>query len=54
MPGFLEYMAAQINLPVIVADPWAGLTTKHIQSVSKFDAPMYTTAIGLARMEGKL
>jgi type IV pilus assembly protein PilM len=53
MPGFLEYMAAQINLPVVVADPWAGLDMKHLKTVSSFDAPMYTTAIGLARIEGK-
>jgi Tfp pilus assembly PilM family ATPase len=54
MPGFLEYMAAQINLPVIVADPWSHLNMNHLGKVSKFDAPMYTTAIGLARLEGKL
>jgi len=54
MPGFLEYMSAQINVPVIVADPWAGLSTKHVQAVSKYEAPMYTTAIGLARLEGTL
>lgn len=54
MPGFLEYMAAQINIPVVVADPWAGLEMKHLEPVSKFDAPMYTTAIGLARLEGEL
>ncbi len=54
MPGFLEYMAAQINVPVTVADPWAGLELKHLQAVSEFDAPMYTTAIGLARLDGKL
>ena len=54
MSGFLEYMAAQINLPVIVADPWQGLNMKHLSAVSKFDAPMYTTAIGLARLEGQL
>lgn len=54
MPGFLEYMAAQINIPVTVADPWAGLATKKLQVVTKFDAPMYTTAIGLARLEGKV
>lgn len=53
MPGFLEYMAAQINVPVRVADPWAGLELKRVKAVSKFDAPMYTTAIGLARLEGK-
>jgi type IV pilus assembly protein PilM len=54
MPGFLEYMAAQVNVPVEVANPWAGLETKHLETVSDFDAPMYTTAIGLARLEGKL
>jgi len=54
MPGFLQYMAAQINLPVVVADPWTGLKTKHVAEVPKLDAPMYTTAIGLARLEGKL
>ncbi len=54
MPGFLEYMAAQINVPVTVANPWAGLSVKHVPAVSKFDAPMYTTAIGLARLEGEL
>jgi type IV pilus assembly protein PilM len=53
MPGFLEYMAAQINIPVTVADPWVGLDIKKVKAVSKFDAPMYTTAIGLARLEGK-
>jgi len=54
MPGFLEYMAAQINIPVTVADPWVGLDTKRVKAVSKFDGPMYTTAIGLGRLEGKL
>jgi type IV pilus assembly protein PilM len=54
MPGFLEYMAAQISIPVSVAEPWGGLELKHIQKVSKLDAPMYTAAIGLARLEGKI
>ena len=54
MPGFLEYMAAEINIPVVVADPWTALEMKHVPAVSKFDAPMYTTAIGLARLEGQL
>jgi type IV pilus assembly protein PilM len=54
MPGFLEYMAAQINIPVVVAQPWEGLDTKRVQKVTDFDAPMYSTAIGLARLEGKL
>jgi type IV pilus assembly protein PilM len=55
MPGFLEYMAAEISIPVIVADPWANLDTpKNVHKVSKYDAPMYTTAIGLARWEGHL
>jgi type IV pilus assembly protein PilM len=55
MPGFLEYMAAEISIPVIIADPWAMLTTpKGVHKVSKYDAPMYTTAIGLAQLEGHL
>jgi type IV pilus assembly protein PilM len=54
MPGFLEYMAAEINIPVVVADPWTVLELKRVPIVSKFDAPMYTTAIGLARLEGQL
>ncbi|HVQ44042.1 MAG TPA: type IV pilus assembly protein PilM [Candidatus Saccharimonadia bacterium] len=54
MPGFLEYMAAEINVPVVLADPWMGLDMKHVEPVSKYDAPMYTSAIGLARLEGKL
>ncbi len=54
MPGFLEYMTAQINLPVMLADPWSGLDMRRLPAAPKFDAPMYTTAIGLARLEGKL
>jgi type IV pilus assembly protein PilM len=54
MPGFLEYMSSQISLPVSVAEPWTGLELKRVQKVSKHDAPMYTAAIGLARLEGKL
>jgi Tfp pilus assembly PilM family ATPase len=54
MPGFLEYMTAQINIPVVVARPWDGLDLKHLDKVTEFDAPMYTTAIGLARLEGSL
>jgi type IV pilus assembly protein PilM len=54
MPGFLEYMNAQINVPVVVAQPWEGLEFKHLKPVSPYDAPMYTTAIGLARLEGSL
>lgn len=54
MPGFLEYMASQINVPVMVANPWEGLELHGLPKVSDFDAPMYSTAIGLARLEGKL
>ncbi len=51
MPGFLEYMTAQINVPTIPSDPWAGLKFGHIQPIAKLEAPMYTTALGLARLE---
>ncbi len=52
MPGLIERLNQELNMPVSAADPWAGLELKHIQQVSKLEAPMYTTAIGLARVEG--
>lgn len=54
MPGFLEYMAAEISVPVIVASPWDGLLTNDVPAAKGQNAPMYTTAIGLARLEGAL
>ena len=54
MPGLVEYLARELGLPVKVSDPWTGLESKHIQPVSKTDAPMYTTALGLARLEGHI
>jgi type IV pilus assembly protein PilM len=54
MPGLVEYLAAELGLPVTIADPWAGLILPHIQPVSKIEAPMYTTALGLARLEGRI
>ncbi|MBW4060988.1 type IV pilus assembly protein PilM [Candidatus Saccharibacteria bacterium] len=54
MPGLVEYLARELELPVTVSDPWAGLELIHIQDVSKIEAPMYTTALGLARLEGKI
>ncbi len=53
MPGLVEFMTEQLGVPVSIADPWSGLDSKHLQGVSKHDAPMYTTAIGLARLEQK-
>jgi type IV pilus assembly protein PilM len=54
MPGLVEYMAAELALPVTVANPWEGLEINHIQPVSKVEAPMYTTVLGLARLEGRI
>jgi type IV pilus assembly protein PilM len=54
MPGLVEYLTQELGVPVGIADPWSHLECKHIQAISKHDAPMYTTAIGLARMEGRL
>ena len=52
MPGLVEYLSAQLGIPVIIADPWTGLEFKNVQLVSKHEAPAYTTAIGLARLDG--
>ena len=54
MPGLVEHLAKELGLPVTVANSWNGLGMKNIQAISKFDAPMYTTAIGLARLESEL
>ncbi len=52
MPGLVEYLSAKLGIPVVIADPWAGLEFRNIEHVSKHEAPMYATAIGLARLEG--
>jgi hypothetical protein len=44
-------MAAQIGVPVDLSDAWAGLHMSHMEPVAKLEAPMYTTALGLARLE---
>ena len=54
MPGLVQYLSAQLGIPVSIADPWAGLEFKHIDHVPPHEAPMYTTAIGLARLDGML
>lgn len=54
MPGLVEYLSKALGVPVTTADPWQGLDCKHIQAVGKDEAPMYTTAIGLARLEGQV
>ena len=54
MPGLVDFLSEHLGAPTSIADPWAGLELKHIQAVSKLEAPMYTTAIGLARLEGEL
>lgn len=51
MPGLTEYLTAQLSINVVVAEPWADVDRKGLQMVSKDEAPMYTTALGLARLE---
>lgn len=48
MPGMAEYFQAELGLPLTVANPWKNLLSKKMQPVDKKEAPMYTTAIGLA------
>ena len=54
MPGLGEDLSERLQVKVQIANPWTNLEVKGIQSVSKHDAPMYATAIGLARLEGKI
>jgi type IV pilus assembly protein PilM len=48
MPGLAEYLQQTLKLPLVVANPWKGLDIKKDKAVGSHDAPMYTTAIGLA------
>jgi len=47
MPGIAEYFQKEVGLPLKVANPWKNLELKKSFSQPK-EAPMYTTAIGLA------
>lgn len=48
MPGISEYLRKDINLPLTIADPWKNIDPGHSHLESDHEAPMYTTAIGLA------
>lgn len=54
LAGLPEYLSAQLNLPVKVSNPWKDLKLHRIQEISKRDIAIYTTAIGLARLEGQI
>lgn len=54
MPGLVENLGDRLGIKVQIANPWMNLEVENIQSVSKHDAPMYATAIGLARLEGRV
>ncbi len=54
LAGFPEYLSTQMSLPVTVSNPWKDLKIHRIQEISKRDIAIYTTAIGLARLEGKI
>lgn len=51
MPGLLDFLYQQIGVPTQIGDPWSGLVTDPLKAVPKINAPMYTTAIGLALLE---
>jgi type IV pilus assembly protein PilM len=48
LPGLREFYEQQIGLPLKVADPWRNIDIKKPPIDSQHEAPMYTTAIGLA------
>ncbi|MBW3538232.1 type IV pilus assembly protein PilM [Candidatus Parcubacteria bacterium] len=51
MPGLVDYLYKALNIPIIVGNPWLNLATKKLPKLDKLEAPMYTTAIGLALRE---
>jgi len=48
MPGLGEYLQEKIGLPLRVADPWRNINTKKAHLETNHEAPLYTTAVGLA------
>ncbi|HVE81137.1 MAG TPA: type IV pilus assembly protein PilM [Candidatus Dormibacteraeota bacterium] len=51
MPGLADYMQKELGLPLVVANPWNHLVSNKVQEATKKDAPMFTTAVGLALRE---
>lgn len=49
MPGLVDYVYKSLGIPIIVGDPWIGLSVQGLAPIDKLEAPMYTTAIGLAQ-----
>jgi type IV pilus assembly protein PilM len=54
LPGLVEYLATELSVPVRAADPWRGLEMQHLAKVPSKETAMYTTVLGLARLEGVL
>ena len=54
LAGLTEYLTNALRMPVTLSNPWHGLKLHRIQEISKRDIAIYTTAIGLARLEGEL
>jgi type IV pilus assembly protein PilM len=46
--GLKEHFARKLELPVEIANPWAGIDTETLKPISRVAAPIYTTAVGLA------
>lgn len=52
MPGLAEYLASNLKTAkVSLANPWANMITKHVKALDSLEAPIYTTALGLALLE---
>ncbi len=51
MPGLVDYLYKDLGVPIVLGDPWVGLQAKRVGPINKLEAPMYTTAIGLAQRE---
>lgn len=53
LAGLTEYLTNELRMPVTVSNPWRELKLHRVKEISKRDIAIYTTAIGLARLEGK-
>ncbi|KKR18239.1 MAG: Cell division protein FtsA [candidate division CPR2 bacterium GW2011_GWC1_41_48] len=48
VPGFVEFLGERTGVKTLMGNPWANISVYPLKPVPKLEAPMYTTAIGLA------
>jgi type IV pilus assembly protein PilM len=48
MPGFIDYLSKQLNMPVQIVDPWQGLEFGSLRQLSDEERTVYLTVTGVS------